>query len=363
MQITAALSRGPEHPFSVEPAQIEAPRAGEVLVRTVASGVCHTDLVTKAMFPAEYGPIVLGHEGAGIVEEIGPGVTGIRPGDHVLLSYRRCGSCRQCAAGRPTYCQQFAALNTSGGRTDGSTPISQDGVPVRGSFFGQSSFASHIVSTVDNTVVVDPALDLTVLAPLGCGIQTGAGAVLEVLRPDEASSFVAFGAGGVGLAGLMAARASGVATVIAVDPVAARRELAVKLGASAAIDPGAGDVIEAVQDHTHGGATHALDTTGIPTVLAQALRALDAGGMLVAVGLGQPSVTVDIIDLIGGGKSLRGCIEGDADPHVFLPKLIELHAAGLLPIEELITTYPLADIGRAVADSVAGITVKPVLVF
>ncbi len=363
LQITAALSRGPDSRFRIETLDLAAPGEGEVLIRTLASGICHTDLAVKAKWPIGYGPIVLGHEGAGVVVEVGAGVCGIRPGDTVLLSYRRCGRCRRCRAGRPAYCEQFALLNTSGGRADGSTPLSLDGSPVRGCFFGQSSFASHCLTTVDNIVVVEPGADLTVLAPLGCGVQTGAGSVLNVLKPDETSSFAVFGAGTVGLAGLLAARASGVRTIVAVDPVAGRRALAAKLGATMTIDPGVDDPVEAIKDHTAGGATHALDTTGVPTVLSRAMKAVGSGGTLVAVGLGRPEVSVDIIDIISGGKTLRGSIEGDADPHEFLPRLVALHAEGRLPLEELVTTYPFTDINRAVADSVAGVTVKPVLVF
>jgi len=363
MQITAALSRGLESPFSCEPVELDRPGPGEILVRTVATGICHTDLLFSSIPPGEAGPIVLGHEGAGVVDAVGPGVHGIEPGDHVLLSYRRCGGCRSCRAGRPTYCTTFAELNSSGARLDGSTPLSQDGKPVRAAFFGQSSFATHCLATVDNTVVVDRSLDLTVLAPFTCGFQTGAGAVLNVLQPGDASSFVVYGAGAVGLAALLAARDHGVGTIVAVEPVAGRRDLALKLGATAVVDPGADDVVAAVRSHTSGGSSHALDTTGAPLVLRQALTALGPGGALVAVGLGAPDVTIDIIDIIGGGKTLRGCIEGDADPYTFLPRLIDLYSAGRFPVDELVARYPFPQIGAAVEASVSGAVVKPVLVF
>lgn len=363
MKISAALTRVPQDPFTVEELDIEAPRAAEILVRLVASGVCHTDLVTKQLLPSGV-PFVLGHEGAGVVEEVGQDVTGIRPGDKVLLSYRSCGACGHCRSGHPTYCEQFRALNSSGTRpVDGSTTLSQAGQPVLGSFFGQSSFATYVIATPDNAVVVPQDTDLRSAAPLGCSIQTGAGAVLNVLRPQETARVVIYGAGGVGLAALMAAKASGAAAIVAVDPVPSRRELALKLGATAVVDPAVGDVVEAVRAHTGGGATHALDTTAVPTVIAQGVKALAARGTLVAIGLGASEVTVDITDLIANGKTLRGCIEGDAVPHQFLPRLLELRAQGLLPVEELITFYPFTEINQAVADSVSGLVIKPVLLF
>ena len=235
--------------------------------------------------------------------------------------------------------------------------------PVHGSFFGQSSFATHALAYASNTVKVDDGLDLTVAAPLGCGIQTGAGAVLNVLEPAAGSSFVVFGAGGVGLAGLMAAVHLGVETAIAVDPVAGRRELALELGATHALDPRDGDVVAAIHDLTGGGAGTAFDTTGIPAVIDDATRALGRLGTVALVGTGEALATLDIKDLIRSGKSVRGVMEGDADPVRFVPQLIELVQQGRLPIDRMIAGYPFAEINRAVADAKSGATIKPVLTF
>jgi aryl-alcohol dehydrogenase len=363
VRVSAAVSRGPQDPFTIEQLVLAPPLKGQLRVRVVACGICHTDLVAKSMLPAEAGPVVLGHEAAGVVEELGEDVVGISVGDHVLLSYRSCGGCALCRVGANSYCEQFVALNSSFVRTDGSTALTQeDGAAVLGSFFGQSGFASQVLASSDNVVVVPKGVDLVTAAPLGCGIQTGAGAVLNVLRPEPGSHVVVYGAGSVGLAAVMAAAAAGVESVLAVDLVGARRDLAVKLGATAVIDPAEGDVTEAVKELTRGGATHALDTTGVPAVVAEGVKALRARGSLVAVGLGPADVALDVQDLITGGKTLRGCIEGDAVPQQFLPELLALHADGRLPLEELITTYPLADVNQAVADCVAGTTIKPVLV-
>ncbi|TMR98438.1 NAD(P)-dependent alcohol dehydrogenase [Nonomuraea basaltis] len=362
MKITAAVSRGPRQPFVLEEVELAEPGDGEILVRMVASSICHTDLATKGMLPDGL-PFVLGHEGAGVVEQVGSAVEGVRPGDHVLLSYRSCGACGRCSAGRAAYCERFVPLNTQGTRADGSALLTQAGAPVMGSFFGQSSFATHAVTTPDNTVVVPRDVDLTTSAPLGCGVQTGAGAVLNVLRPGADARFVVYGAGGVGLAALMAAKAAGASRIVAVDPVESRRALAVELGATAVIDPAGDDVVAAVRDHTGGGATHALDTTAVPAVIGQGVQALDAGGVLILVGIGIPEVTIDAQDLIAGGKTVRGSIEGDAVPADFLPRLLRMRANGSLPVEKLITTYPFEEIGQAIADTRAGVAVKPVLVF
>jgi aryl-alcohol dehydrogenase len=364
MKIRAALSTGADAPFEIADVELDEPRADEVLIELSAAGVCHTDLTMKAAWPSELSPIVLGHEGAGVVQAVGGDVDGVRPGDHVVMSYRSCGGCRECAAGRPTYCHDFRTLNAAGARPDGSTTMRRSGSPVYGSFFGQSSFASHALAYESNLVVVGERVDLSLAAPLGCGVQTGAGAVLNVLRPSGAdASLAVFGAGGVGLSAVMAARAVGVGTIIAVDPVAARRRVAEELGATATLDPGGDDVVGAVRLLTGGGATHGLDTTARGAVINQAIEALAPLGTLALVGVGVPLVELDVQAVIGGGKTLRGVIEGDAVPKAFIPQLLELHAEGRLPVEKLIRTYDFEDIGTAVADAASGETIKPVLVF
>jgi len=185
MQITAALTYAPDAPFEIQEVELDEPRDDEILVRMVAAGICHTDLGVKAAWPADAGPLVLGHEGAGVVEAVGAGVSGLAAGDHVLLSYRSCRSCASCTAGHVSYCERFRELNAVGVRPDGSTTMRRDGAAVHGNFFGQSSFATHALAYASNSVKVDDSVDLTVAAPLGCGIQTGAGAVLNVLEPTR----------------------------------------------------------------------------------------------------------------------------------------------------------------------------------
>jgi aryl-alcohol dehydrogenase len=363
MRIQAALTHRPEAPFEIEEVELDAPRDDEVLVRMVAAGICHTDLGVKASWPAEAGPLVLGHEGAGIVEAVGTGVKDLAAGDHVLLSYRSCRACGSCRAGHTSYCERFRELNAVGVRPDGSTTMRRGDDAVHGSFFGQSSFATHALAYASNSVKVDPGLDLTLAAPLGCGVQTGAGAVLNVLKPAAGDSLVVFGAGGVGLAALMAAVHLEAVTVIAVDPEPSRRATALELGATHALDPLAGDVVAAVHDLTGGGADSAFDTTGLPPVIADAVRSLGRLGTVALVGTGEALATLDVKDIIRGGKSVRGVMEGDADPLCFVPELIELVQSGRLPIDRVIVRYPFAAINEAVADARSGATIKPVLTF
>jgi aryl-alcohol dehydrogenase len=363
VQISAALTYDPDAPFEIEEVELDDPRDDEVLVRMVATGICHTDLGVKKAWPPVAGPLVLGHEGAGVVEAVGTGVTGLEPGDHVVLSYRSCRTCAACDGGAPSYCENFRSLNAIGTRPDGTTTMRRGERSVHGSFFGQSSFATHALAYASNTVKVDPDLDLSLAAPLGCGIQTGAGTVLNVLRPGQGDSFAVFGAGGVGLAGLMAAVHTGVELAIAVDPVEGRRELAMQLGATHALDPADGDVVAIIQELTGGGVDAAFDTTGIPAVIADASRALGRLGTVALVGTGESLATLDVKDLIRAGKSVRGVMEGDADPLVFVPRLVDLVKQGRLPLDRIIARYPFADINRAVSDTRTGATIKPVLTF
>ncbi|MBF4998733.1 alcohol dehydrogenase catalytic domain-containing protein [Nocardia sp. BSTN01] len=356
---TAALSRDPRAAFSLESVTIDEPRAEEILVRIEASGICHTDLVSRAAGAADR-PILLGHEGAGVVAAVGADVAGVRPGDRVVLTFRHCGSCRNCRLGRLPYCSRSTALNQFGGRADRSPRISVDGTRVRDGFFGQSSFAGYALSTADNTVVVPSDTDLTVAAALGCGFQTGAGAILNVLVPEPDSQLVIYGAGAVGMAGLLAARTRPGTTVLVVEPSADRRALALELGAAAALAPG-DETAATIAELTGGGATHALDTTGRPDVLAAAVAGLATGGAVAVVGLGIGVPQLDMRDIVLGGKTIHGCLEGDAVPQRFIPQLLEFYTAGRLPLDRLVRSYPYTEIGAALADHHAGRVVKPVL--
>ncbi|MFJ3212552.1 NAD(P)-dependent alcohol dehydrogenase [Streptomyces flaveolus] len=361
MKTIAAVSTGVARPFRIQDIEIADPLADEVLVRIEAVGVCHTDLATKAAFPDGV-PVVLGHEGAGVVERVGSDVTDVSPGDKVVISYASCGECTRCVSGRPAYCVKFVQLNTSGARLDGSATLSSEDGPVLGSFFGQSSFARYALTARRNAVVVDHGLDLPLAASFGCGIQTGAGTVINVLRPGPADSLVVFGLGGVGMAAIMAARNLGVERIIGVDLSESRRATALKVGATDVLDGADQNLLTILRERTGGGATHAFDTTGVPAVVRTAAQALDSLGTLVVVGLG-PEVTFDVQDLIGGGKTVRGCIEGDADPQKLVPQLVEWQLAGRLPMEEIVRTFPFAEINEAVARSEDGSAIKPVLVF
>jgi aryl-alcohol dehydrogenase len=364
MRIRAAISAGAAAPFEIAEVELDEPRPDEVLVQLRAVGVCHSDLTMKAIWPAAISPIVLGHEGAGVVAAVGAEVTTVRPGDHVVLSYRSCGACPECAVGSRPYCRDFRILNGIGSRPDGSATMRRDGSRVHGSFFGQSSFASHALAYESNVVVVGDEIDFAVAAPLGCGVQTGAGTVLNVLAPPPEASLVVFGAGGVGLSAVMAAHASGVGTIVAVDPVRHRRDLAAELGATTTIDPAEADVVvDVIRGLTGGGATHAIDTTAKGAVINQAIEALAPLGTLALVGIRVPDFAMNVQSVMSGGKTVRGVIEGDAAPHAFIPRLVDLHRQGRLPVEKLIRRYEFDEIDTAFADAASGRTVKPVLEF
>jgi aryl-alcohol dehydrogenase len=362
MKTTVAIVNEPGGDFSLEEVDIDAPRDDEILVRIVATGLCHTDLHLKDVLPDVTFPRVLGHEGAGVVEAVGASVDGVEVGDHVVLSFRSCRACENCADGMVGYCGAGALLNYMGMRTDGSTTYSRGGSPVYGNFFGQSSLSMHAIAYTDNCVVIDKSVDLTKVAPYGCGFQTGAGTVLNVLKPGPADSLVVYGVGAVGLAALAAAKHLGVGTVVAVDPLQSRRDVAAKYGA-VGVDPTGTDVVGKVKDLTGGGATYAIDTTGISPVVKQAQLSLRNRGTLVALGLGAEEYTIDALDLLASGKIIRSTIEGDSDPHEMVPRLIGLNAAGEFDVDDLIATYPFAEINTAVADVLAGKVVKPVFVW
>lgn len=364
MMATAAVLSEVDARFEVEEVDVGEPGYDEVGVRLVGTGVCHTDqVVREGSYPYRF-PAILGHEGAGIVESVGPGVAGLEVGDHVVLSFNSCGRCGACLSGHPAYCADFYFLNFGGMRRDETTAFARSGgEDVSSHFFGQSSFSSHTIAARRSVVKVRDDVDLELLGPLGCGIQTGAGTVLNALVPEPGSSIAIFGAGAVGLSGLLAAVVAGSTTIIAIDLHDERLAKATELGATHTVSGREEDVVEAVTELTGGGVQYAMDTTGVPAVGRQAFDSLAVQGRLALVAAAAPGteVSFEVGASLVKGWQVQTVIEGDAVPQDLIPRLIDLWDAGRFPFDQLVKTYPLDQINDAFADSASGATIKPVL--
>lgn len=365
MKITAAVARGVGLPLSLETLELEEPRPNEVLVRLVATGICHTDMAMRdhKIYPIPH-PSVLGHEGAGVVTRIGANVTKVRPGDHVVLSFASCGRCPSCNDRHPSYCHHFNEINFRGDRGDGTTPLSQNGCPIS-LFQGQSSFASHSVCAERNVIRVPPEAPLDLLCPLGCAVQTGAGGVINSLKLGAGATIAIFGTGSVGLSALMAAKMLGASVIVAIDKVDRRLALARDLGATHTINSNAELVLDALRRICPSGLDFTFETTANMQLLRLATDALAPRGVCGFVG-GIPAgteVTLDVEHMMVGGRTFRGIILGDSDPAAFLPELIAAIGDGRFPIEKIITRYPFAQINEAISDCETGRTVKAVLQF
>ncbi|OHV28034.1 MULTISPECIES: NAD(P)-dependent alcohol dehydrogenase [Pseudofrankia] len=360
MKATAAVLRQADGPYVLEEVELDPPGAGEVLVRVVSAGMCHTDIVPRQEGAPTPTPIITGHEGAGVVEAVGAGVTRVSVGDHVVLSFDSCGQCPSCQRGAPPYCDLFLFRNFFGRRLDGTTGVRDAaGGEIASRWFGQSSFATYCVAAERCVVVVDSDLPLEKLGPLGCGILTGAGSVLVDLNVRAGASLAVFGAGAVGLAAVMAAKVAGAETIIAIDLHQHRLELATELGATHVLDGASADLVAQIQGLTGGGADYTFDTTGNVGVITNAVGALRMGGHCGLVGIQTEPVTFDPVALLG--KRVSGILEGGADPQVVIPRLIELWRAGSFPFDRLIETFPLEAINAAEEASLSGKVVKPVL--
>lgn len=361
----AALVRAQGAHFDLVDATLDEPRDDEVIVRIAGVGICHSDIAAaEQQLPAPL-PAVLGHEGAGVVEKVGAKVTRVAPGDHVVLSFASCGVCAHCQDDQPGYCNEFSARNMACARPDGSSGIHVHGQPVASFFFGQSSFADRAISNQRNVIPIDREVPLELMGPLGCGLQTGAGAIMRSMAVKAGSSLLITGGGTVGLAALMGAVVQGATTIIVSEPHAGRRALATELGATHVIDPIGQDLNEAVRAIVPAGVTYAFDTTGRPDVIAAAFASLDMLGTIGLVAVPTDPMTMlslHMLSVIGRGITIRGVCEGDSDPDVFIPELIALYKAGRFPIDKLVATYPLGQINRAVEDQLAGRCVKPVLI-
>ncbi|MEO8324813.1 MAG: NAD(P)-dependent alcohol dehydrogenase [Nitrospirota bacterium] len=362
-EIKAAVVREKGGPFQIETLTLEEPRPDEVLIRIVATGMCHTDMVARDQLYTVPLPVVLGHEGAGIVERIGERVKKVTPGDHVVLTFMWCGHCHPCLHNDLTYCANFYALNFGGAREDGSTATYDPHGAVHDHFFGQSSFGTLTLAHERNVIKVPHDAPLELLGPLGCGIQTGAGAVMNALQVKPGSSFAAFGGGAVGLSAVMAARVCGATTIIAADVVPSRLELAKELGATHIVNSRETDPVEAVRTITKGGADYTLESSGRPEVLRQAIDALAIRGICGIVGapaLGTEA-NFDVNGVMTTGKTILGIIEGDSVPDVFIPSLVELYVQGRFPFDRLVKFYSFDQINQAAKDSESGLTIKPIV--
>jgi aryl-alcohol dehydrogenase len=284
-------------------------------------------------------------------------------GDHVVMTFNSCGQCPSCAEHEATYCHEFFPRNFFGTRADGSSGLSQEGSLIHGNIFGQSSFASHALCHEANVVKVPREAPLDLLGPLACGIQTGAGAVMNALRVKPGKTLAVFGLGSVGLSAIMAANLVAGCRIIAVDLHRTRLELARELGAREVIDAGAVDPVAEIMRLTGAGVDYAIDATGVPAVIDQCVRVLAPRGTCGIVGAspGGSTLTVDLTHVLSGGRMVRGIVEGDSRPDVFIPQLIELQRQGRFPFEKLIRFYDFADINQAVEDAERGIALKPVV--
>lgn len=363
MKITAAVVRDKGGAFEIDELDLCDPRADELLVEVAASGMCATDLHGRdAYYPTKF-PKVFGHEGAGIVRAVGSGVTRFKPGDHVVMAYPWCGECPNCKSQRQTYCLHANDLKHGGTRADGSTLHSKNGEPVYSAFFQQSSFGNFTIANERFAVKVRSDVALSSVAALACGGQTGAGAVLNVMRPKPGDSFVVFGVGAVGLSALMSAKIAGCDPIIAVDVHEHRLKLARELGATHTINhTGRSDVVDDIRKITGLGARYTLETSAVPSVFREAVDCLMPAGTCVLLGSARKGTEVSFeTPFLQNGRTVRGVIQGDSVPQQFIPQLVDHIAAGRFPVERMITFYELADINRAAQESASGKTIKPVL--
>lgn len=364
MKITAAVVREKSQPFTIEELELDDPREDEVLVRIVGTGVCHTDLIVRDQYYPVPLPSVLGHEGAGIVEQVGSKVSKVKPGDHVVLSFLSCGTCTNCRRGMPGYCYDLYDFNFGGFRPDRTTTMRKGNEVIHGTFFAQSSFATYALATERNVVKVRDDVPLEILGPLGCGIQTGAGAVINSLAPHAGSSIVVFGTGAVGLSAIMAAKVVGCTTIIGVDIRPQRLALAKELGATHTINGAEGKTVEQILAITGKGANYSIETTALPQIFRQAVDCLALTGICGLIGAAPLGTEVKLdMNTILFGRTVRGIIEGDSVPDIFIPQLVELYVQGRFPFDKLIKHYKLEDINTAAAEAESGEVLKPVLTF
>ncbi|MCF8608935.1 NAD(P)-dependent alcohol dehydrogenase [Gordonia sp. HY285] len=365
MKTLAAVTEFKGAQFELAELDIDDPREGEVLIEIAAAGICHSDIGARDQYLELPLPIVLGHEGAGVVVTVGSGVTKVCPGDHVVLSRLTCGRCSACVRQSSNLCERGASLNFSGARLDGSTTLSRSGEPVHGQFFGQSSFATFALAHERNCTPIDPTFDLTLAPAFGCGVLTGAGTVLNGPQPSAGSSIAVFGTGTVGLAAIMMARVCGYQKIVAIDVSDSRLDLASELGATHTIEPAQAPLTKQVHAIAPQGVAFSIDTTGLPTIARSAVDSLTGGGTCALIGVGpaDQEIYLNHMQLAFSGVSVRGFPTGFAEPDALIPVLMQMFKTGDFPVDRLLSFYPFEKIEDAVRKAERGAAIKPILTF
>jgi len=353
-------------PLEIVEVELEGPGPGELLVRVGAAGLCHSDLSVIDGSRPRVMPMALGHEAAGEVVEAGTGVEAFAPGDHVVLAFvPACGSCEPCLAGRSALCEPGAAANAAGTLLSGERRLGAlDGEPLN-HHLGVSAFSDHIVVSEASAVKVDPELPFELAALFGCAVLTGVGAAVNSARIEPGQRVAVFGLGGVGLSALLGAVLQGAETIVAVDVVPEKLELALELGATHAVGAGPGAVAE-IREVTAGGADHAIETVGSAAVLADAYAATRRGGETTTVGLPDPTqmLSIPAVGLVAEERTLRGSYLGSSVPSRDLPRFIDLHREGRLPVERLLThRLTLDEVNEGFDRLASGEAVRQAIVF
>lgn len=361
-RITAAVATVPKSPLELRELTLAEPEGNEILVRTVATGICHTDLLLRDGIFGPDLPAIPGHEGVGIIQRIGDDVKDLKVGDPVALSQSSCGHCADCRRGHPMNCRNYNQYNLTGKRPNGKPAILD--ADIASNFVGQSSFATRILATENNAALLPADFPLQIAAPLGCGMATGAGTVMNAMEPPVGSTIAIFGCGAVGLAAIMAAKIRRCAVIIAVDLHDSRLEMASSIGATHTISGRAPELVEKIAKLTDGGADYAIDAVGLPQVIRNAVDSVRSGGHCALLGLDSLGHDIPLmLDWLVFNRKIQGVILGDQIPQIFIPQMVQLQQDGLFPFERFITHYPFEDVNRAIADSQSGKVIKPVLVF
>lgn len=366
MKIRAALLTAPNKPFRIETLDLAEPRAGEVLVRISAVGVCHSDWHVACGATKHPMPVVAGHEAAGVVEGLGNDVSGVAPGDHVVLSWApACGNCFYCRRDETNLCDTYTAPIWAGTMLDGTTRLSFAGQSIY-HYCGLAAFATHAVVPAASCVVIRKDVSLEAAALVGCAVATGVGAALFTAGVAPGDVVVVFGCGGVGLSAIQGARLCGAKQIIAVDTQWPKIWVAQHFGAQSVLMADRDDVAAIVRHHTAArGADHAIDAIGIPAVQERALDCIRPGGTLILAGLSPMGSSTNFPSAVvtRQQKTIKGSYYGGVNPPRDFPMLLDLYAAGKLNLDDMITRrYSLEQINEAFSDMHAGKLARGIIV-